>query len=284
MMSRTVRVVLAALLPLLPTVALAQGDLTFASLNTPSNGPGRVIGGYAGGCISGAMPLPLEGPGYEVIRVSRNRYWGHASTIRFVQEFGRQVRASRLPNIYIGDLSQPRGGRMGFGHASHQTGLDADIWFELSPKPRLPAEAREEPVLRSLVLPHEAGIDSTVWQPGHALLLRIAAEYPGVERIFVNKWIKRHLCLTTRGDRGWLHRIVPWFGHDAHFHVRLACPPDSPECVRQTPVPAGDGCGKALDDWFRPPPPQPDRVIPAPPVRPRPPRYPPACQTVLNAP
>lgn len=283
MTSGMVRVVLAAFLALAPpTAVVAQSEITFASLTTPSNGPSRVIGSYAAGCIAGAVPLPFEGAGYEVIRVSRNRYWGHGSAIRFVQDFGRQVQASRLSPVYIGDISQPRGGRMGFGHASHQIGLDVDIWFELSPKPRLPAPAREEPVLRSLVLDGETGIDESVWQSGHAELLRLASAYPLTDRIFVNKWIKRRLCEATSGDRGWLRKVVPWFGHDGHFHVRLVCPADSPECVRQAAVPAGDGCGKALDDWFLPPLPQP--AIPPPPEKPRPPRYPAACQAVLNAP
>jgi penicillin-insensitive murein endopeptidase len=281
---RTVRVVLAGLFLLTAAhvSALAQGEVTFASLGTPSHGPARVIGSYAGGCIGGAEALPFEGPGYEVIRTSRNRYWGHGSAVRFVQEFGRRVQGNRLGTVYIGDISQPRGGRMGFGHASHQIGLDIDIWFELAPKPRLPAAAREEPVLRSLVVQGETGIDDAVWQPGHGQLLRTASQYPTVDRIFVNKWIKRRLCETSSGDRGWLRKVVPWFGHDAHFHVRLACPPDSPDCVPQAAVPAGDGCGKALDDWFLPPPPQP--AIPPSPAKPRPPRYPLACQAVLSAP
>jgi penicillin-insensitive murein endopeptidase len=283
MMLRKVLVGLAAcLLSALPTAGPAYSQPSFASLGTPSPGPARVIGSYAAGCISGAVALPLQGPGYEVIRVSRNRYWGHGSTIAFIQAFGRQVQARGLGTVYIGDISQPRGGRMGFGHASHQVGLDADIWFELSPKPRLAPSAREEPLLRSLVLPHDGGIDRSVWQAGHAQLLRMASENPLVDRIFVNKWIKRHLCETTRGDRSWLHKIVPWFGHDEHFHVRLVCPSDSPECIRQAPVPPGDGCGKALDNWFVPPPPQP--AIPPPPPKPRPPRYPASCQAVLKAP
>ncbi|HKU97784.1 MAG TPA: penicillin-insensitive murein endopeptidase [Vineibacter sp.] len=278
-----VRVVLAAF-PLLavPLAAQAQdGGLTFAALGTPSTGPARVIGSYAAGCISGAVALPLEGPGYEVIRVSRNRYWGHNSVVRFVQDFGRRVQAARLPTIYIGDISQPRGGRMGFGHASHQVGLDVDIWFELSPKPRLAAAAREEPLLRSLTLADDSGIDPSVWQAGHATLLRLAAEDPTVDRIFVNKWIKRELCQTVTGDRTWLRKVTPWYFHNEHFHVRLVCPADSPECTPQAPMPVGDGCGKSLDDWFLPPPPRPTVTVPP---KPRPPRYPASCQAVLHAP
>ncbi len=284
MTSRMVRVVLAALVSLAGSAAVQaqDGGLTFANLGTPSGGPARVIGSYAAGCISGAVALPLEGPGYEVIRVSRNRYWGHNSVIRFVQDFGRRVQASRLPTVYIGDISQPRGGRMGFGHASHQVGLDVDIWFELSPKPRLAAAAREEPLLRSLTLADDSGIDPSVWQAGHATLLRLAAEDPAVDRIFVNKLIKRQLCQTVTGDRTWLRKVTPWYFHNEHFHVRLVCPPDSPECTPQAPIPAGDGCGKSLDDWFVPPPPRP--AVAPPPPKPRPPRYPASCQAVLHAP
>jgi penicillin-insensitive murein endopeptidase len=280
---RKVRIALAAsILSALSIVAPASAEPSFSSVHRPSAGPARVIGSYARGCISGAVALPLEGPGYEAIRISRNRYWGHPGTIAFIQTFGRQVQAAGLGTVYIGDISQPRGGRMSLDHASHQIGLDVDIWFELSPKPKLPASARENPLLRTLVLPREGGIDTSVWQPGHAQLLRIASESPAVDRIFVNKWIKRQLCQTVRGNRAWLHKITPWYGHDEHFHVRLVCPADSPECITQAPVPPGDGCGKALDDWFLPPPPRP--AIPRPPVRPRPPQYPASCQAVLKAP
>jgi penicillin-insensitive murein endopeptidase len=63
-----------------------------------------------------------------------------------------------------------------------------------------------------------------------------------VDRIFVNAHIKRELCDMSRGDRSWLHKIRPWYHHDDHFHMRLACPGDSPDCIRQKPIPAGDGC------------------------------------------
>ncbi|QQS12748.1 MAG: penicillin-insensitive murein endopeptidase [Rhodospirillales bacterium] len=248
--------------------------------STPAAGPQRIHGIYMNGCIAGAQPLPLEGPGYEVIRVSRNRYWGHARAVEFVREFGRAIDRLGLSHVYIGDISQPRGGRMSFGHASHQVGLDIDIWFEQSKRPRIPVAKREEPVLRSLVLKGEAGIDDAVWQPAHAILLRTAAQAPEVDRIFVNKWIKHRLCETTTGDRAWLRKIVPWYYHDAHFHVRLHCPPGDRGCVAQAPVPSGDGCGKALADWFALPDPS---TLPQGPAI-RPPKPPAACETVLAGP
>ena len=70
-------------------------------------------------------------------------------------------------------------------------------------------------------------------------------------RIFVNAAIKKAMCREAGSDRDWLAKVRPWWGHAEHFHVRIACPPDSPECKPQPPVPAGDGCGHELDYWFK---------------------------------
>ena len=48
----------------------------WADVQTPAPGPPQSIGYYTAGCVQGAEALPLQGPGYEVIRISRNRYWG----------------------------------------------------------------------------------------------------------------------------------------------------------------------------------------------------------------
>jgi penicillin-insensitive murein endopeptidase len=83
-----------------------------------------------------------------------------------------------------------------------------------------------------------------------------------------------------------MSKVRPWYGHHDHIHVRLKCPPDSPNCRKQPPVPGDDGCAKKqLDYWFS------DRVLhPRPKVGGPPPRgltmadLPPACQSVLAAP
>ena len=93
-------------------------------------------------------------------------------------------------------------------------------------------------------------VDPAVWTPGHLGIIKMAAENPRVERIFVNAAIKKALCRDTGHDRSWMSKVRAYWGHDYHFHVRLTCPHDSPECKPQTPPPAGDGCGKDLDWWF----------------------------------
>jgi penicillin-insensitive murein endopeptidase len=184
------------------------------------------------------------------VRISRNRYWGHPLTVRMVQKLGQALNQMGLPPIYIGDLSQPRGGPMPGDHASHQTGLDADIWFSLDPKPALAAAQRENPELPWVVARDQQKIDLKNWRPEHATMLRLTAQMAEVERIFVHWQIKKHLCETVQGDRSWLTKVRPWWGHTEHFHVRLACPGGSPLCASQPANPPGDGCGSELAWWL----------------------------------
>src|SRR5258708_37462741 len=84
-----------------------------------------------------------------------------------------------------------------------------------------------------------------VFTPGHVLLLRDAAQEPGVQRIFVNAAIKKALCREAKGDRSWLAKIRPWYGHDYHFHVRITCPPGDSACTPQPPPSESEGCASA---------------------------------------
>lgn len=267
----------------MPAVSAAEGPLArgevWGAVPGPSPGPPRVVGSHTLGCIAGAVALPPEGPGWQVVRASRSRFWGHPALVGFVRDFAGRARARGFADLWIGDMAQPRGGPMRFGHASHQTGLDVDIWLDLSPKPAVPAAAREEIRVASLVLPDETGADPTRWTPRHAALIRLAAESPGVERVLVNHGIKRDLCRLHAGEP-WLRRVRPWYGHDSHMHVRLRCPPGAAECRDQPPPPPGDGCDASLAWWLTP-----EARRPAGPRPPGPPpRLPAACAAVLAAP
>lgn len=213
--------------------------------------PGRpqVIGFYSAGCLSGATMLPLQGEGFQVMRPSRNRFYGHPSLIAFLQAFGRQA-AVRGERLLIGDMSQPRGGPMAYGHGSHQSGLDADIWFAQVSRQRI-LSARETETMPMLpVIDAAAGrLDPARWSPRLRHSLKLAADNPMVERIFVNPIIKQALCRSEGTERTWLRKLRSWWGHDEHFHVRLRCPADSPLCETQKPLPPGDGCDEDLDRW-----------------------------------
>ncbi|WP_137123881.1 penicillin-insensitive murein endopeptidase [Roseomonas sp. HF4] len=266
---------------LVPTMAAAQGNgraAPWGAVSTPAPGPARVIGGTGLGCIAGAVRLPDEGPGWQAVRVSRNRHWGHPDTVAWVQALAARAQEAGFPDLWIGDLAQPRGGPMTYGHASHQTGLDADIWLDVSPKPRVPAAAREDVRVASLVLPDETGVDPRRFTDRHAALIRLAAQTPGLDRLLVNHAIKRELCRRHRGE-AWLRRVRPWRGHDSHMHIRLRCPAGQTECRDIPPPPASDGCDASLDWWLSEEARNPPRRAPSGP----PPPLPAACAGVLAA-
>jgi penicillin-insensitive murein endopeptidase len=278
--NKMMRLVVPLLAAMVATVAASAQE--WGQVSTPTAGPPQSIGFYTAGCLQGAQALPLDGPGYEVIRISRNRYWGQPVTLDFIKTLSEKVRAAGQAPLYIGDIGQPRGGPAVSGHASHQTGLDADLWFERQPGPPLAPAQRENPRLRSLVRADDNGIDDGVFTQQHVTLLRLAAEMPQLDRIFVNKWIKQRLCQTVTGNRAWLNKLVVWVGHDEHFHIRLHCPPGNPQCKPQAGYYADDGCGEPLDLWFtRPPVTLPPPDAPQAPYRPK---LPAACAAVLKAP
>ena len=260
-----------------PHSAVASGP------RTPAPGPARIVGAGDAGCIAGAVRLPDTAPGMQTIRIARSTFWGHPDVIASLQNLALRARAAGLPDLYMNDISDPRGGPMAGIHASHQRGIDADIWLDVAgPHPVLPLEARAQLEPPSLVRPDGKGIEPTLWRPEHVTLLRLAATQPGVDRVLVNAAIKRQLCLSVTGDRSWLQRVRPWFGHASHMHLHYACPVGQRECVDQPPVPPGDGCDATLQWWFDRLDAPPKPAAPAPP--PRPIVLPPACRAIMALP
>jgi penicillin-insensitive murein endopeptidase len=219
------------------------------------------------------------------MRLSRNRNWGHPSLVKFLERLSAKAAKKGWPGLLVGDMSQPRGGPMITGHASHQVGLDADIWLTPMPDRTLTREEREEMSATMVVSDTLLDVDPKVWTPAHLEVIKAAAEDPETERIFVNPAIKKALCRDAGEDRAWLHKVRPWWYHDYHFHVRIACPPDNPECKPQPPAPSGDGCGAELKSWLK------DSIIHPKPSPGGPPAHgmlmsalPKECKAVLNAP
>jgi penicillin-insensitive murein endopeptidase len=187
------------------------------------------------------------------MRPSRNRRYGHPELTDFIRSLGRSVHRDKLGIVLVGDLGQPRGGPAPSGHSSHQTGLDADIWYwfpKKAAKQKLSAREREQLEPRAIVS-SRTGTRTASWSPHVEKVLRLAVADERVERIFVNPLIKRELCESIAAtDRAWLRKLRPWWGHDWHFHVRLRCPSDSAECVAQESLPEGDGCSE-IEWWLR---------------------------------
>lgn len=191
----------------------------------PTRSAPQVIGFYAKGCIAGAEALALNGPTWQVMRLSRNRNWAHPQLVELIERLSAKAnRTAGWPGILVGDMSQPRGGPMLTGHASHQIGLDADIWLTPMPNRQLSRNEREEMSAVMMVRKDRLDIDPAAWTPTHLPVIRAAAQEPAVERIFVNAAIKKALCREAKGDRSWLSKVRPMYGHDYHFHIRIKCP------------------------------------------------------------
>ena len=283
----TIAALLVAVVPAAAADAV-PAKILFSKVDGPAPLAARSIGFYSRGCVAGAKALAVDGPEWQVMRLSRNRYWGMPELVAYIERLAKDTRAlDGWPGLLVGDLGQPRGGPTPTGHTSHQTGLDVDIWFEPMPDRKLSPDEREKIGARSVLVPGtHVDLDMKKWPEGLDRVLKRAASYEEVERIFVNPGVKKLLCDRAGDDRAWLKKIRPWYKHDDHFHVRLRCPPGLQGCRAQDAVPAGDGCGENLAYWLGP---EPWKPAPKPKKPPPPPKeilladLPAVCTEILNA-
>jgi penicillin-insensitive murein DD-endopeptidase len=225
----------------------------FGAVPGPAPLASRSIGSYAKGCLAGGVALPINGPDWQVMRLSRNRNWGTPQLLDFLERLASDARAfDGWPGLLVGDMSQPRGGPMLTGHTSHQVGLDVDIWLTPMPDRVLTPQEREDMTAVSM-LKDPLTVDPNVFTLMQVKLIRRAASYPQAARIFVHPAIKKALCEQASQvgkDTSWLGKVRPWWNHHYHFHVRLACPPGMAGCENQKEVSGDNGCGKELTTWY----------------------------------
>ncbi|MFW8633416.1 penicillin-insensitive murein endopeptidase [Cribrihabitans pelagius] len=231
-----------------PAAAQTPAKVLFGAKPAASPHRPAPFGFYSKGCVAGAVQLPETGRTWQAMRLSRNRNWGHPEAVDFVQDLSRV--AARQPGwkgLYIGDISQPRGGPMLSGHRSHQIGLDIDIWMRPADRLNLSRSAREKISSISMRRARGAFVNGS-WSRAHHEILKAAAKDKRVARIFVFPGAKVQMCKDAKGNRRWLRKIRPLGGHHYHFHVRLACPRGARGCTDQNPPPKGDGCAEA-QEW-----------------------------------
>lgn len=239
--------------PPVPAISNAiPAKLYFGHMTGPAPLKPEVFGSYARGCVAGAEEMPADGPAWQVMRPSRDRAWGHPNLIKMVKRLAVEVKKHDGWNgLLVGDLQQPRGGPMLSGHASHQAGLDADIWLTPMPDRTLTRKERETTSAVLMTLDRKR-INPKRWTEAHARLIKRAASHDQVARIFVHPPIKKALCDWAGNKGAWLAKVRPLKGHNYHFHIRMKCPSGSPQCKNQAaPRPKdGTGCGSELAYWF----------------------------------
>ncbi|TNF65135.1 MAG: penicillin-insensitive murein endopeptidase [Rhodobacteraceae bacterium] len=261
---------LAACAAMILTLALPAGaeppaKQKFGAQRQASAQAPEPFGSYARGCLAGGVELPETGPTWQAMRLSRNRNWGHPEAIAFIKDLS--AFAATQPGwrgLYIGDISQPRGGPMLSGHSSHQIGLDVDIWMLPATNLNLSRQQRENISSISLRRANGAYVNDS-WSRQHHQIIKAAASDSRVSRIFVFPGAKAQMCRDEKGNRAYLRKIRPWWGHHYHFHVRLECPRGMAGCVDQEAPPKGDGCDEAqewVNNILNPPPPDPNAPAP----------------------
>ena len=191
-----------------PASAETLAAKLFASKTVPTAGPAEPIGTYARGCASGNVELPETGATWQAMRLSRDRNWGNPALVSYLEDLSQTVTAFGWRGLYVGDMGNPRGGPMISGHASHQMGLDADVWYlppaslTLSPPP----SGKRSRLFRSARMTSFRVNQN--WNPSYRAILKAAASDRRVDRIFVAAAIKLEICKTaTAADTPWLQRL-----------------------------------------------------------------------------
>jgi len=165
-------------------------------------------GGPNGGTLSGAVRLPIRGPGYYTYNPATqrppggaDRRWGTSMLVSQVIALGEWWDRThpRRARLGIGDLSRPGGGPFQgpvVGHSSHQNGLDVDIR-----------------------LPRRDGVEGPA-NPGNY-------DRELTQRV-VDRLVAQGATLILIGPNLDLHGpagvVVRWPNHDDHLHVRFADP------------------------------------------------------------
>lgn len=237
-----------------PALAETTAAKLFAAHTQPTSGAAQPIGAYGRGCAAGNVELPESGPTWQAMRLSRDRNWGNPVLVSYLEDLSAKVTAFGWRGLYIGDMGNPRGGPMISGHASHQMGLDADVWFLPPASLKLTAAQREKISSISIRTNDQLSVNEN-WNRSYREVLKAAASDPRVDRIFVAAAIKIEMCKNaTAADAKWLQHIRPEANHQDHFHVRLKCPPGSSLCQTQSPSVSelskgGSGCDETLAWW-----------------------------------
>ena len=210
-----------------------------AGLKAPPPGPARIIGGTGLGCIAGAVALPPDGPGWQAVRVSRNRHWGHPALVGFLRDFAGPPGAG-LPALWIGDLASRGAGPCPMAIPATRPGsTPISGWsFPRSRRCRPPRGriSRSRPWCCRMRAGWTRALAPAACRADPAGG-RAAGRRPGAGQ-------PRHQAgaVPHRAGGAWLRLVRPWRGHDSHMHVRLRCPDGQPECRDQPPPPPGDGC------------------------------------------
>jgi penicillin-insensitive murein endopeptidase len=184
-----------------------------------------------------------KGPGLEILAKSHDRVYGHPSLVLMLQRSAKQMARSYPGSVLVvGDLSLPEGGPL-VGHASHQSGRDADVLFYVrDAKGRLAKDTRFTKFGADGKATDGSGLvfdDERNWQ----LVQAWARDHrAGLAYVFVSRPLRARLLAwgskhATKDDVTAVQALFVQPDdsepHDDHFHVRIRCPKDQDDVCKE---------------------------------------------------
>src|SRR5262245_44838999 len=157
----------------------SNASALFSEKKLPTLGQAVAIGYYPSGCLQGGVELPTDGPTWQVMRVSRNRNWGHPELVNFLERFAPiAAKATGWHGILVGETAQPRAGRLPFGHKTHQLALAVDIWLMPMPDRALSKDERDKMSAITLRAANRKDVNRQNWRAADVAFIRAAPEQP----------------------------------------------------------------------------------------------------------
>jgi penicillin-insensitive murein endopeptidase len=208
------------------------------------------VGTYNDGHLNDSKAIEKNTHGTQSVNPWRKHNYGNTELVSFIKDLGQSSINQNLGQLLIGDLSSKHGGELP-GHASHQNGLDVDIWFyrPADTVNNLPDTQRDSVNFPHFLNPRTNTFYPNTWDSRLNKILKMTAEDSRVARIFVNPGVKKLLC-SLYPNQDFLKKVRPWFRHHEHFHVRLKCPTNSPDCKNQEPSTSIECSGDDFNWWF----------------------------------
>lgn len=172
--------------------------------------------------------------------------WGHPALVKMLYRTARDIaRSAKGSVLLVGDLSGKHGGPLP-GHASHQSGRDADVAFYVKSKQGKPVRQERFVAFGGDGKAKDgSGLQFDDWRNWLLVQCWLKDHRAGISHIFVSRALRKRLLDFARG-RPAFRKLVPEAerllkqpedstAHDDHFHVRISCPKKQEEICREHP-------------------------------------------------
>lgn len=244
---------------LLPREALAVGAGGAGRTRSPAKAQPAARAASVGSPNEGRLEGGKKLEPTKSLRLVGGHRWGVPSLVGMLERSAAKV-AKRFPGstLNVGDLSRKGGGDVD-GHRSHESGRDADVGFYLRKGGKPWADPRFSAIDADGTVVGRPAVrfdDARNWALIEAWLTDREAN---VLQIFVAQHLKLRLLAEARRsgapaalqNRAAFVLIQPSraLPHDNHFHVRVACPRSSDDCIefgtRETKAPVAQKPSRA---------------------------------------